>query len=133
MHKKMIKKISVIVLSPITLIVMGLVFIYWGAISRTNDVNAMCNIPNDTPIELVMKKARELKFDVKGELALGSGFELFNEDEKNPSQWSDDSLPGIQTGKVKVGKVSLPPLMRNYCEISFKDRKTVGTRSWTLD
>lgn len=80
-----------------------------------------------------MKKTRELGFSETSQGALGGGLVVFGEDMETAIQWDDDRLPGLQSGKIKVGKTSLPPFLRNYCEISFLDRKVTSTRTWTFD
>ena len=109
------------------------IFFFDGAKANTEDVRAICALKEGTDITLIIKKVRELNFSTEDIDGFGSGFEIFQDEEEKAISWSDDSLPGFHSGKVKVGKTSLPPFLKNYCELLIEARKLVSTRGWTQD
>ncbi|HEY8279470.1 MAG TPA: hypothetical protein VIH99_07605 [Bdellovibrionota bacterium] len=99
---------------------------------RTEDVREICRIPAGSSAAEIIPKALSLNFE-KGKVSgAGIGIRVRSSSSGEVKVFSDD-LQGIDSGSVTVGKVSLPPFMRNYCEISFVDRKVTETRTWTLD
>ncbi len=131
--KKFFKWLIILVGVSVTLLVVGIGTLFWIGKGNTDDVKTMCNIQNGTSIEQVMKRARELGFSEGSQGALGSGFVVFVEGQNTSIRWNDDALPGVQNGKVQVGKTSLPPFLRNYCELTFQNRKVISTRGYTID
>ena len=128
---KILKIILKISLLAVCTLIAGVSFIFWIAKSNTDDVKAMCALKVGTQVELVLSQARSLKFSKETSLALGKGFQVFSEGHE--VTWDNDKLPEIKNGKVILGKTSIPPFGRNYCEILFRDGKVTSNRTWSLD
>ena len=120
-------------------ILIGLaVFIAIGAVAvrnmarKTEDVREMCRIPLGTPIEEAVAKGRALGFSEERRGALDAGIEA-RLPSGQPLSWPGDAVPGFDEGSITFSKTSLPPFMRNYCELKFTARKVSGHRTYTLD
>lgn len=132
--KKIVKVILIIFLVFIILSGVGLISLSYYIKSQASDVSTICSLKKGTEAKDVIRKIKELKFDPKPTGALGSGF-IYHKNSPlfDGKPWQDSFLPDLNNGRIIVGKVSLPPFLRHYCEILFIDKKIFSTREWTLD
>jgi hypothetical protein len=131
--KRFLKLALKVILSIFLLGIGAIILFLFNMRSKVADVKEMCAIASGTPVEKVIPKARSLGFSEAAPWALGSGLVVHAEGQRNSVAWSDDTLPGVQSGKVQVGKVIIPPFYRFYCEVTFSNRTVISTRSWILD
>lgn len=99
---------------------------------RTEDVRELCRIPVGTPVEAVIPRALGLGFSRERQGALGDGITVERPDRQRLRGF-DDRLTGVDAGVIRAGKISLPPFMRNYCVITFAERKVAQTGTRTID
>jgi len=133
--KKFIKWTLISIAAFAFLVIGALGIVFYTGKRSTEDVRKICEIKVGTAIEEVIPMARRLGFSEAEQGPLGGGIVVFADSRSDGIRWPiyNDSLPGIDHGRLKFGKMSLPPFLRNYCEVSFRDRKVTGTRTWTLD
>ncbi|MCO5144529.1 MAG: hypothetical protein M9962_15740 [Oligoflexia bacterium] len=122
-------KLGIISLS---LLVVSLALAVTSMKKRTEDVREICQISTHTEIENLIPKALALGFSLEHRSGLGEGI-MLKDISGNKIRNFDNSLTSINQGTLRLGKISLPPFMRNYCHIEFRNRKVISTRLSTID
>lgn len=129
MFKRFKRPISVVGV----LVLLYSVYSLYGMRRRHHDVIEICDVLVGSSIKPTMARAMELGFSWEKQGALGRGIQITSAADTTINFDKHRSIEGIKDGKVRYGKTSLPPFMRHYCELIFKDEVITSKRLITID